>query len=451
MQIAESVSKQPYYKTFKCVKQNNRYTPYQIDTMCSLACRFFRYQQRCVHWLRDQRRRAKTRGVIVNMDVGLGKTLVVLKHAQQYGWNTLYLCPPNVVTHIVREITKHFGPQIRVLVASEWPLSFLGFRDPQPQIVIMSYYTVARLKEEDVIRYNHCFNTCIVDEIQEASTKPGVQRAIKNWFAAKFFIGMTAAAKVAIADLLRFIGAKSYKNNFVFRQIPHFQFVQEYITMTPTTKKRYDLIKQTILHGKQSGLKKHQLREKAAELLSWDKMQRALELLLRIPLHYKTIIVSDYCSILRALAMALPSNQYILLDTKINGQEERQRLLDRFETSDRIRFLLASFDIVYVGINLGFADFLFLLEPPYKLSKKDQLLGRLRRSGQRPKNVVVQEIVEFIVKNSCDEQLYLSNQIQNSNPSNLSSRSEEEDEDAAEEYKHDDVVVLCSSSHSRKV
>ncbi len=388
-----------------------RFLPYIVRNKMRTKCvTFFRFQKRCIDWLKRRRISNKTNGAIANLDVGFGKTAIGLYHGRQFGWNVLYLCPTNVVTHVSREILKHFGPKIRVQVAESWP----SFTETSCfHVTIMSFYAISRLDHDVVQKNNHWFKTCIVDEVQDAETKPGVKRFVKELVQADFFIGLTAAEKITLGPICELLHApSSYKNIFTFRQPPHFNVQQIYFTMSPSICSQYKAIEQSVVSGKETGLRKHQRLKDAWELLSLDKVQYVIEYLNKIPPHYKVVIVSNYVATLRALSLKLPKSRYMLLDTKLQGQDRRQLMLDKFEKSDiQCTFLLASMEIVYLGINLGFADVLAKMDTCYAADSNVQLNGRFRRSGQSPQNVRVQHIVEFITKDTCDEKLFRSNQI----------------------------------------
>jgi len=171
--------------------------------MRTQACSLFRFQQRGIRWLQRLRKHKKATGGIENLDVGFGKTVISLFHAKQFGWNVLYICPTNVVLHVQREILKHFGTGVSVLVADKWPL--LSFLQKPTNVVIMSFYTVARLDPNYVLANNWRFKTCIVDEVQDAETKPKVKSAIAQLFQADFFLGLTAAEKVTLTPICQML------------------------------------------------------------------------------------------------------------------------------------------------------------------------------------------------------------------------------------------------------
>jgi len=393
-------------------KRRHSYTfkPYDVRRMRTQACSLFRFQQRCVLWLAKIRKQKKSNGAIENLDVGFGKTVISFYHAQQFGWNVLFLCPTNITSHAYREIRKHFGNAVTVSIANGWPCCF----ERPADIVIMSFYTISRLNENDVLFNNWRFKTCIIDEVQDAETKPGVKNAITKLIQADFFIGLTAGEKVTLAPICELLHARpDYRSIFTFRQPPVFNIQQVYLTMSsPHIIAQYEALKQNVILSKDTGLRKHQKLKDTWALLSLDKVTSAMEWLNKIPSHYKVVIVSNYVPTLRALAEKIPKTRYMLLDTKIQGQERRQQILDQFEKSPvTCTFLLASMEIIFLGINLGFADVLVKMDISYEADANLQLNGRFRRSGQSPRNVKVQHIVEFITKDTSDEKLFCSNQI----------------------------------------
>ena len=383
---------------------NYRTRPYQLKQrrICTKACTLFGFQVKYVLWMSNIRRSRKTNAVIPNCDVGLGKTVMTLVHAREFGWNSLFVCPTNVVSHIADEVLKHYGPDIKVLIAQEWPCFIIN----RPHVVIMSYHTIARLDHTYVNDNPWRFNTCVVDEVQDAEGKPKVKDAIMNVIQANFFIGLTAAERITLLPLCTMLHAKpSFKIIRTFRQPPHFDRKQYFLPLTEKTRPAYEQLKHSILHMKQSGLRKHQCLKDAWELLSLEKVPVVAHFLMTIPPSFKTVIVSTYTATLRMLANQLPKARYLLLDTKVPGQDKRHKILYSFEASN-CNFLLASRDIIYLGHDLGFCDILVNIDSSYGMDSQIQLTGRLRRTGQSPKNVKVQQVVDFIVQNTCDEELF---------------------------------------------
>jgi len=287
---------------------------------------------------------------------------------------------------------------------------------------------------ELVRTYNYMFNTCIVDELQDAATKPGVKAALTSAFCARFYVGLTAADKITGA-LRTLVRSYSYKDDFVFMQPPNFVVIPNFIAMSERTTREYNLLKEKVLSS-EDGLRGHQLHENARALLSLEKVGHVAHILKSVPTRFKVIVVSEFSATLRNLSAMLPKFQHALLDTKIQKQENRRKLLQRFQECDTCSFLLASLDIIHLGVNLGFADYMIIMEPPFLQWKKKQLLGRLRRLGQRPKNVAVQEIMEIIVQNTCDAQLYQSNNCLGA-IGHKQLLEEQEDDDAAPDEKED--------------
>lgn len=392
--------------------KKHRYAPYVMPRFFQTqACRLFAFQKRCIRWLTTQRKKSVcSNGVIVNMDVGLGKTVISLKHAQIYHWRVLYLCPPNVVSHIQQEVTKHFGSGIRTQVLTTWPTAWHVIKNAH--VTIMSYHTVSRIKKEDIKSPFCHFRTCIVDEVQDGAHKKGVCEALAAFIHADFFIGLTAMENPTIGPLLKLVHAKCYKQVFTFRQPPTFIHQTKWIDMSPETRNAYDRIKQQVLllqqkSDKNSGLRKHRLLQSSWHLLSLAKVDAVAEMLRQVPPHFKVFIVSNFEETLRALAATIPDkSRYVLLDTRVREHYNRQRLLDRFHQNDSCTFFFACLSIINFGVNVGFSDALIVVEPPYYAHEKAQLCGRLRRCGQRPKNVQMQYIIDVVVANSSDSVLF---------------------------------------------
>ena len=394
-----------------------RYTPYHIrHGFYTKACRLFGFQKRGIKWIVNQRKLSITRkdfnGVLVNVDWGLGKTIMSLIPAAKWHWNVLYLCPPDVISHVQNEIKKHFGLHIRTFVATSWDA--LWWQALHVQIVIMSYHTVARIKPEEMRQKPHRFTTCIIDEIQSGAQKAGVKNIVSHSIHADFFIGLTACQKPELSLLIPFIRAKSYKQVYTFRQPPTFVHETLLLDMSSQAMTEYNKIKQQVLghEGKISGLMGHKLMQKSIALVSLDKVPHLVKLLEeKVPSHFKVFVVSNFCETLDALrnASTVIRQRSILLNAKVRGHDARQKCIDLFQSNVNNTFLLANLSLVNCGINLGFVDILVIVDPPFHPTEKLELQGRLRRCGQRPKNLPLQYVMDLVTKNTSDFKLFLTN------------------------------------------
>ena len=88
------------------------------------------------------------------------------------------------------------------------------------------------------------------------------------------------------------------------------------------------------------------------------------------------------------------------------------KAIERFQTDPKCCFLLASRGVAGAGINLGFVDIMIMLEPSYHLAETQHLVGRLQRIGQKPRNISVQQVIEFVLKGTCEENIVDSKCIQ---------------------------------------
>ncbi len=394
-------------KQKQLLRQQLRSKPYvPRHSIFTKACRLFSYQQRYIAWLNNLRKKVKNKGGIINCDVGLGKTAIVLMHGKQFKWNMLYICPTNVVNHIAREIEKHCV-NVSFKIETQWP-TFINPVD----IVIMSYYTVSRLDLQIVNASNWIFNTCVIDEVQEAENKLGVKNVLLNSIQARFFVGLTAAEKIVVLPLCKLVHAKStFKCVRTFRQPPLFDYERFYLALPAHVLATYEDMKQRIINSSGStGLQKHHLLKETWKMLSLQKIPAVVHFISTIPKGFKTVIVSNYGTSLRSLSKKLTKTSYLLLDTKTQGQAKREFILDEFQRGTT-SYLLASIDIIYLGLNLGFVDVMIKMDVSYAADTLSQLLGRLRRSGQKPTNLKIQKVVDFIIENTCDEKLFDSNQI----------------------------------------
>ncbi len=407
-------------KRQKKLREKVRTKPYsqRRNGVSTDACRLFGFQVRVLVRLAKIRRRRRTRGAILNLDVGLGKTAIVLKHVEQFGWNALYVCPNNVLEHIANELQKHFS-NIFVEVASKWP-STMYFRFPA--LVLMPFNVAAAVKPEHVEMSPWRFNTCVVDEIHDAEHKDGVRKFISTMVEADFFVGLTAAARTTMNPLLKMIGATmSYKNVLTFRQPPNFDRQQVMIDLPEEARQKFQVAKTEAVKSakvkaelklKQRGFDNTRSLQNLLQMLSPHKIPMVLHYMSQLPVHFKTLVVSPYFDTLTKIAAAVPKDRFMLLGTHVKDFIQRADMIRQFQhSSPTCSFFLADSDIVCVGVDFGFCDVLFCVDRIYNAHKNVQLYGRLRRSGQAPTNVRTQIVVEFIVRDTSDENLFVSNQI----------------------------------------
>jgi SNF2 family DNA or RNA helicase len=96
----------------------------------------------------------------------------------------------------------------------------------------------------------------------------------------------------------------------------------------------------------------------------------------------KAIIFSQWVGPLERIGQALASFQPLLFHGKV-PQRERQPILDLFKKDPRKHVLLMSYGTGSVGLNLQFANYVFLFDRWWNPAVEDQAIGRAHRLGQK--------------------------------------------------------------------
>lgn len=115
---------------------------------------------------------------------------------------------------------------------------------------------------------------------------------------------------------------------------------------------------------------------------------------------HKVLLFSEYVSYLDIIAeeMQQRSWKYSLLTGET---QNREQVINQFETSDDTQFFLISLKAGGVGLNLTCADYVFLLNPWWNQAAEDQAISRAHRIGQK-NNVFV---YRFITQGTIEEQI----------------------------------------------
>src|SRR2546423_7433324 len=96
----------------------------------------------------------------------------------------------------------------------------------------------------------------------------------------------------------------------------------------------------------------------------------------------KALVFSQWVEPLRVLAKALAPYGALQYHGKV-PQAERTPTLDRFRTDPDCRVLLMSYGTGSVGLNLQFANYVFLFDRWWNPAVQDQAINRVHRIGQR--------------------------------------------------------------------
>jgi SNF2 family DNA or RNA helicase len=114
----------------------------------------------------------------------------------------------------------------------------------------------------------------------------------------------------------------------------------------------------------------------------------------------KAIVFSQWVEPLAKLAEALASYGPLLYHGKV-PHKERQPILDRFKADASKHVLLMSYGTGSVGLNLQFANYVFLFDRWWNPAVEDQAINRAHRIGQ--KDTVF--VTRFVVQNTIEERI----------------------------------------------
>lgn len=396
-----------YQKIKHRFRKGRRYHPYRGKIQLHAVPKLFQFQQRALQWSQRIRnnqdlRKNGSRGLIFNMQYGFGKTVVSLAHARRYAWNTLFLCPTNVVSHIIDEIKHHFhSEQVSFCEAKAWEPS--QFR--RHHITIMSYYTLSRISSTSISAWNyHIFNTCIIDELEDIVTKKET-RAKLNLIPSRFYIGLTGANTIS-NTIMEIVNTNSRRALFVMHQARNYNLETHTLQLSQEQRTSYNKQK-TGMNECDPGLKAHRKLMYVRSQVSLFKINHVLRLL-SDNIGMKILVVSEFTQSLSAIAAQLVHyNQcYCAITAGTRGQDKRACLIRDFQHNTKLNVMLADLEIITYGIDLGFVDIMIVVDLPMSVDSYRQLQGRLTRLGQNAKNLKVQRVIELVVQQTCDDVLY---------------------------------------------
>jgi len=143
---------------------------------------------------------------------------------------------------------------------------------------------------------------------------------------------------------------------------------------------------------------------------SSSKIQSLLEDLKLLPSNTKSIVFSQWTSMLDLIQVSLTANsyKYVRLDGSMN-QRTREAAISSFQNDDSITIFLISLKAGGVGLNLTAASHVFLFDIWWNPSTENQAIDRVHRLGQK-KPVTV---TRFIIPNTIEEKMLVLQQRKN--------------------------------------
>jgi non-specific serine/threonine protein kinase len=111
------------------------------------------------------------------------------------------------------------------------------------------------------------------------------------------------------------------------------------------------------------------------------KITALSKLLAEIPAGEKTLVFSQFTSLLRSVHSAFPAGSHLIYHGGLSA-EEKKTVLHRFKTSDEARVLFINLRAGGCGLNLVEANHVVLLEPYWNEAEQKQAIDRTYRIGQ---------------------------------------------------------------------
>ncbi len=388
------------YFLIRKVRMKYRYHPYKKvmikkskSSKIKIKTTPLPFQKMCLFWIKLQRNEKKN--CVISLKRGFGKTFVSLMNAHQNKWNVLFISVDGApFDHIIQEIKKHFSLNVKInLNYNSESSKIYSFYD----ITIINYYNFTRLKSESSL-FKHVFTTCIVDELHLLTDKKILLHNL-TFVKSLYFIGLDGTpCERLIQKLPHFKLASCYKDDLIqlSQQAPQIETI--ILHLNPESLAKYN----TQIINQQNIIKDSLLLLQGRKLLSQEKIPFVVDMANKIPRQYKVVIFSEFPQSLLLLTMKLPLHSFMKIDSSVKTTD-RLKKIKLFEMDDKITFLLCSRSACGVGVDLGFVDIMYILEPTYHLSTEIQMDDRITRLGQEPKNLKVQVIYKFYFENTCEE------------------------------------------------
>jgi len=124
----------------------------------------------------------------------------------------------------------------------------------------------------------------------------------------------------------------------------------------------------------------------------------------------KAIVFSQWVEPLEVLARALAPYGPLLYHGKV-PHAERQKILDRFKVDPDSHVILMSYGTGSVGLNLQFANYVFLFDRWWNPAVEDQAINRAHRLGQRDPVFVTRFVTQNTIEGRIAEILEKKRQL----------------------------------------
>src|SRR5262249_47474628 len=126
----------------------------------------------------------------------------------------------------------------------------------------------------------------------------------------------------------------------------------------------------------------------------------------------KAIVFSQWVEPLEFLAEALAAFGPLQFHGRVPNRE-RQAVLDRFKSDPRKHVILMSYGTGSVGLNLQFANYVFLFDRWWNPAVEDQAINRAHRIGQKSPVIVTRFVTTGTIEGRIEEVLERKRQLFN--------------------------------------
>jgi SNF2 family DNA or RNA helicase len=410
------------------------------------------YQQVGYEWLNFIHKN-KLGGILAD-DMGLGKTIQVIAFLNELyktkAKKTLIIVPTSLLSNWQNELDK-FAPSLNygILYGNNRDSEEILSKDHQ--ILITTYGTM--LKDLELLK-SIKWESVILDEAQQIKNPNSLTYKAVKLLNADSRVSMTGTpVENGLMDLWSqfsflnpaMLGSVNFFNEHFVKDISQAQRdkltaitspfilrrVKEdvakelgdkientiYIDFDPAQKQLYDATRTLFIQDMASEKKnKFQVLESLTKLrqicchpqlidensiipspkldVAFDKLQEV------IAKGHKVLIFSQFTRMLRIFEerLKVAGIQYTYLDGKT---QNRQHVVDQFQSKDTIQTFLISLKAGGVGLNLTSADYVFIMDPWWNPAAENQATDRTHRIGQ-DKTVFV---YRFVIKDSLEEKI----------------------------------------------
>jgi superfamily II DNA or RNA helicase len=338
-------------------------------------------------------------GVLVDIPMGHGKTLIVLRmFLERFNAcqviSLLFVTKQDVVAHIREELEKE-----------QFPSQYL--------VVVKSYKDILKQKPNTTTTTAvPSYDMVVFDESHDVFKKSRLVEQLRRYVHKNFVILLTGSAGSQREIQKQWNVLVSEGEPIVFRARPeHLKRVvknaNEYtiqLQLTESQQLDYENQKQVIKQSSKSIEKVNCMRTLRKKLSYWKLEYVRTILVDAIFKKLKIAVFSEFANILVELRLLLPSKSIVVCDGSVSPRQRRIALKE-FSSDTAKHVLIASSKLLSHGVDLGYCNGLIHLEPPWLRHTQQQTNARIVRIGQ----VTTQEILFLLFRDTMEIKLLASN------------------------------------------